>query len=40
MSDPNEAPSAPPDTKPVDPTEVDPDTGTDPDGTPTENPAG
>jgi hypothetical protein len=26
--------------KPTDPDDVDPETGTDPDGTPTENPAG
>lgn len=37
MSDTSNVPDT---SKPVDPQEVDPETGTDPDGTPTENPAG
>lgn len=32
--------SSTPDTAPIAPGEVDPETGTDPDGTPTENPSG
>jgi hypothetical protein len=35
----NSTPSTP-DVDPVTPDEVDPDTATDPDGTPTENPSG
>jgi hypothetical protein len=39
MTDTNSA-TPTPDVDPVKPGEVDPETGTDPDGTPTENPSG
>jgi hypothetical protein len=38
QSDPTQAPQAP--AEPSDPTTVDPETGTDPDGSPVENPSG
>jgi cell division septation protein DedD len=40
MSDPNPTPPRTPDSEPVKPEEVDPETGTDPEGKPVENPAG
>ena len=40
MSNPESATPPTPDVDPVSPSEVDPETATDPDGTPTENPSG
>ena len=40
MSDPRTTPESTPHAEPVPPQEVDPETGTDPDGSPTENPSG
>jgi len=40
MSNPDTSASTTPSSDPVTPDKVDPETGTDPDGTPTENPSG
>ncbi|MGO4783100.1 hypothetical protein [Cryobacterium sp. W22_MBD10_FK3] len=40
MSNPSNSPAATPGSDPVKPDEVDPETGTDPDGNPVENPSG
>lgn len=40
MSDPGHTTPTTPDTDPVKPEEVDPETGTDPQGNPVENPSG